>query len=127
MDAHHIRFTCDHWGLYSLASADLWLGDEPHHVIDILLGSMLPPAGSPWYSSHAPFTPMPRRLYVTIDGREAFNREMDFYPAAPTEAFVGVNPIGGSTTGPRFTGRILRIEELSPQLFLEKVGAATVR
>ena len=127
VDGQHVRFICDHWGYFSLTSAEIPLGKGPQHVIELLLGSLLPPTGSPWYDAHAPAKWMARRLYIAIDGREAFNRDMDFFPAAPTEAFVGVNPIGGSTTVPRFAGRILRIENLSPQLFMEKVGPAAAR
>ena len=85
---------------------------------------MFPAAGSPWYAGHAPFAPMARRLYVTIDGREAFNRDAEFHPAAPAEAMVGLDLPAGSTTTPRFGGRIIRIEQLDPRLLLPKIAAA---
>jgi peptidoglycan/LPS O-acetylase OafA/YrhL len=127
VDAQHVRFTCDHWGKYSLASPDILLGPGPQHTIDALLGSLLPAPGSPWSAAQAQFQPLTRRLYVAIDGREAFDREAEFHPAAPAEAFVGINPIGGSTTAPRFTGRILRIERLDPDLLPGKLAPAPGR
>jgi len=126
VDARHIRFTCDHWGFYSLASPDILLGEGPRHVIEVSLGSMLPPAELPWTAAHAALRPLDRRLYVAIDGREALDRDTEFHPAGPTEAFVGFNPLGGSTTVLRFTGRILRIESLDPRRLQEKISAAKV-
>ncbi len=114
VDDRHVRFTCDHWGHYSLASADILLGEGPRHVIELLLGSLLPSAGSPWYDAHAPVKPLARRLYVVIDGREAFDRDTEFYPAAAAEAYVGVNPLGKSTTEApalHHPARILKVEK----------------
>lgn len=115
VDARHLRFTCDHWGRYSLTSAVVPIGEGRQHVIEVLLGSLLPNPDSPWYAAHEKFRPLARRLYVAVDGHEAFNRDTDFYPALPTEAFVGIDPLGGSTTLPRFSGLILQIESLDPR------------
>jgi peptidoglycan/LPS O-acetylase OafA/YrhL len=112
VDAQHIRLTLDHWGFYSLASADLAVTDSGPHTVDVLLGSLLPPAGSPWSAAHPEFAPLGRRLYVAVDGQEAFNREVAFHPAAPGQVLIGLNPLGGSTTAFYFTGRIQRVEPL---------------
>jgi peptidoglycan/LPS O-acetylase OafA/YrhL len=112
VDAGHVRFTLDHWGQYALASPDLQLTAAPEHTIDVFLGSLLPATGSPWRAAHPESAPLARRLRVTLDGQVAFDREMEFHPAAAAEAFVGINPLGGSTTAARFTGRSLIVQSL---------------
>jgi len=124
VDGGHVRFTLDHWGQYVLASADLPLADSAEHVIDVLMGSLLPAAGSAWLRDHRDYAPLGGRLYVAIDGREAFNRDLAFHPAGPAEAFVGLNPAGGSTTGAYFTGRILAVQSVGLRGFLEDHPAA---
>jgi hypothetical protein len=50
-----------------------------------------------------------RKVVVTMDGRTVLTADQPCYPSLPRELYIGENPIGGSTCGERFTGRLLLI------------------
>jgi hypothetical protein len=45
-----------------------------------------------------------------MDGRTVLTADQPCYPSLPRELYIGENPIGGSTCGERFTGRLLLIQ-----------------
>ena len=63
-----------------------------------------------WSAAHAS-----DRVLVQMDGRAVLESHWDCHPSTAEQITVGKNPIGGSTCGPEFTGRILDVERsLSP-------------
>jgi len=51
-----------------------------------------------------------RKVVVTMDGRTVLTADQPYYLSLPRELYLGENPIGGSTCGERFTGRLLLIQ-----------------
>jgi len=49
---------------------------------------------------------------VRVDGRVVLDAPAQFHPARADEVFVGLNPLGGSTCGERFTGEIIRVQRV---------------
>jgi hypothetical protein len=45
-------------------------------------------------------------LRVEIDDREVWREPAELFVVDPVEVAVGVNPIGGTSCGPAFTGQL---------------------
>ncbi len=95
-------FAIDHWGFGEVKSAPVDVNFAEIHVLDIDLGSLhsappgpVSPAGFP-----APYE-------IRVDGTVVLHGTTNFHPSTPDEIYRLMNPIGGSTTGPTFTGQII--------------------
>ncbi|HEX3729665.1 MAG TPA: hypothetical protein VHV47_07660 [Opitutaceae bacterium] len=100
LDRDHLAFGFDHWGAGGPTSAPIRVDGPQPHRLEVSLGSLYAAAaGGPWSV----------RLRVVLDGTTVFNEIAIFHAARPNEIFIGRNPIGGTTCGPAFTGRILRL------------------
>jgi hypothetical protein len=109
LDATHIRFGYDHWGVGGPVSDPIPIPPGPDLELEISLGSLYP-AGDPAWAALDPATLKRLRstVQVRLNGRVVFQQPAAAFPAADDEIYVGRNPIGGSTCGPRFSGRILQ-------------------
>jgi len=117
---HEIEFVIDHWGHFAWTSDPIAVESKTEHRVTIAMGSLLPPVGAPIYTEKPELERWITRLHVTIDGIVAFDRTMEFHPAAPDEVFIGLNAYGGSMLGPRYPRPIqspmpLSVETLSSQ------------
>jgi peptidoglycan/LPS O-acetylase OafA/YrhL len=113
-DEAHVRLTLDQWGAHELVSPILTLTKRTTHTVEVFIGSMLPPAGSPFYTTHPALLPWTHRLVVRFDGQVAFDQTITFVPATTGPADVGYNGIGGSVTGELYPARILAITPWTP-------------
>jgi len=107
LDAKTVRFTIDHWGVGEVKSEPVEVNYDHIHVFEIDLGSMRsPPAGAIAKQGFlAPYE-------VRMDGTVIMQGETLFHPSPADEIYLLLNPIGGSTAAPNFTGRILVKEPL---------------
>jgi hypothetical protein len=83
----------DHWGSGAIESEPIEI--EPSAHLDLLVSA--PPLRRDGSTSG---------LVVRLNGRTLIDAPRDFHPAAEP-ARIGANPIGASTSSPRFSGRIV--------------------
>ncbi len=96
LDAEHIAIGFDHWGTGGPMSPPVAIDRSVAHRVEVQMGSL---------GASDPSTA--RRLSVKIDGGIVLEANCEFHPATTRQAYFGWNPIGGSTTTARFTGRIV--------------------
>jgi hypothetical protein len=110
-----VRFGHDHYGGGAAASTLVTLNRAGPHVVTILMGSLLPPAGDPLYREHPDWLALRRATRVILDGQVVLREAAAEYTDAPSETItVGLNLIGLSTASPVLTARILKLERLTP-------------
>jgi hypothetical protein len=100
-DAGHVVIGFDHWGIGGILGKPVELDYGQTHRIAITFQALYPP-GSELHRSD--------RVRVLLDGKPALEGKYVCHPSAEDQIRVGTNPIGGSTCGPAFTGRILSME-----------------
>lgn len=119
----HYRLSLVHWSAPERCSADLTLDEAHDHVVDVALGSLLPPAAADAGATPS-WAALRRWAYVAIDGRPVFDGPSAFHVATPGEIDLGCNYLGGVTTDPQFRGEIRRITPLPPDEALRAARAA---
>jgi hypothetical protein len=62
----------------------------------------------------APGDTQPRRARIELDGVAVLDVEQDTYDSSPYDVAIGTNPIGGSTCGYAFSGRLLSVKRGPP-------------
>jgi hypothetical protein len=72
---------------------------QPQHI-EISMGSLYPP-GTPQLG---------RRLLVRLNGQVIIDGTSAFHRSSPDQVRIASNPVGGSSCGWEFTGRILSVE-----------------
>ncbi len=90
----------DHWGYGGPVGEPFAI--DPDHVyrLDVRMGSLYPSAEGASPGAGA------RDLEVRLDDKVVLSGPQDFHPAALHDVYFGWNPIGGSTTAPKFSGRL---------------------
>jgi hypothetical protein len=101
IDPTHVLIGFDHWGIGGIMGEPFELDYGQTHRIAISFQALFPP-GSALHESKA--------VRVLIDGKPALVGSYACHPTTADRIMIGANPIGGSTCGPKFTGRILSIE-----------------
>jgi len=103
-----IRLGLDHWGHPGLRSPSVPVDYSVNHVVEIHMGSLLPPAGHMLYAgmSTAQVEQMKRRVKIILDGEVLFDTEQSTHESSPYDVHIGRNAIGGSTCGYEFSGEI---------------------
>ncbi len=101
LDSSHLVFGHDHWGSGAGLSEPVEFKPGVATVIDISCPALLGPGAA-------------EHLEVKMDGRVVFARDVAFHPVMPGQVWVGENPIGMSTSAPRFTGEIVTAERVAP-------------
>ncbi|HTX65491.1 MAG TPA: hypothetical protein VMD31_06950, partial [Opitutaceae bacterium] len=99
LDAHRVQFGFDHWGVGGTVGPPVELKDDGVHRLVLTMGSLY---AAPARGSGA--------VRVTMDGAPVLAGASPCHPARPEQVFIGENPIGGSTCGTEFTGRVLLVE-----------------
>ncbi len=97
LDATHVAIGFDHWGVGGLIGPPFELDYAQPHRVWLTMGSLYPPGSNGDRAT---------RVRVTIDGRVALEGRSPCHPSTAPQIRIGVNPIGGSTCGPTFTGEI---------------------
>jgi len=98
------RFFLDHWGSPGRFSPPVNLPAGRPVVLRIIVPSLRAP--SPWWR---PRHVAQGDLRVEVDGHEVWREPAEFYVVDPVEVAAGVNPIGGTSSGPAFRGEILSV------------------
>lgn len=109
---HQLRFGFDHWRVGGPTSGPVEIDPDRTQELVVSLGSMLPPV-VPGKSDD--YTDLRHRCLVFLNGRRVLRCSSDFYPARPAQIFAAINPIGGSTAGPKFSGVIIHAESVRPE------------
>jgi hypothetical protein len=101
VDPSHVMIGYDHWGVGGLVGNPIAVDYGQTHRIAISFASLYP-QGSPLNDSKA--------VRVFVDGQPALVGKFASHPSPADRIKIGANPIGGSTCGPTFSGRILSVE-----------------
>jgi hypothetical protein len=115
---HTVEVGLDHWGSGGPSSGAITADYKVPHVFDISMGSLMPPADSGVYRAHPEWLPLTHRIIVKMDGRTVLNADRFFFPSDPSEATIGANLIGGSTTNPNISAVISAVEPLDAGSFI---------
>ena len=114
-----IRVAFDHWSHGGPSSENLEIDYAQPLVVTLSTGALFPPvSGSESDATRA----VRDLLFVQVNHRVIFAQKAQTYPASPNSISFGCNFIGGSTTRPAFTGRILKIETVSPEEILAAIA-----
>jgi hypothetical protein len=95
-----VQIGYDHWGHRPLLSKPIAVDFAIAHQFDVSIGSLYPNA----YDRH--------EVRICIDGADIMTSRGDPFDASPFEVSIGRNPIGGSSCGYEFTGKILRMNRV---------------
>ena len=99
LDDRHVAFGFDHWGVGGIMSKPVEIDFRQAYQLTVKMGSLAP--------APVPGKPALGKLEVTLDGAVVLAGEFEFHPARVEQVYFGANVIGGSTAGPKFSGRIV--------------------
>jgi hypothetical protein len=108
-DPDHVRFGIDHWGIGGVVGSPVEIRYGQSYRLRVSSATFLPPRGSPDWGGVS-LAEQDRELSaitVGLDGAVVAVGPWRGYPSAAENISFGMNPIGGSTCGPTFSGRIL--------------------
>lgn len=108
VDDQHITIGIDHWGYGGHRTIWLPIDYSVNHTVEILMGSLLPPAGHvDWgTATDEQIQAAKTRVRLVLDREVVLDTEQATYDSSPYDVFVGRNAIGGSTCNYAFTGEI---------------------
>jgi hypothetical protein len=111
IDLQHVRIGFDHWGVGGFLSPPVLIDYNAVHHLRISMGSLSPRDSDPGLRGlpQADIDALKSRVAITIDNRIVLDVAAESYETPPASVTVGRNQIGGSTTGPAFTGQILHL------------------
>ncbi|MDD2762716.1 MAG: hypothetical protein PHE83_01945 [Opitutaceae bacterium] len=112
-DATHVQIGFDHWKVGGPLSEPIPVLPGLDLEVEISLGPLYPPDDPAWQTTdQAVLERLRSTLQVRVDGRVVLQQAVKAYPAGADQVYIGKNPIGGSTCGAEFTGRIVRVEHI---------------
>ena len=103
LDGTHVGLGFDHWGVGGFSGPPVKVDFNQSHRLEITIGFLYPAGVS---AARAVL------VRVKLDGQVVLDGTSPCHPSDPGAIQVGRNPIGGSTCGPIFTGRILSLRHL---------------
>jgi hypothetical protein len=106
VDDGHAVFGFDHWGIGGLVGKPVALRFDQTHRLIVSFASLFPP-GTPENKSDS--------ISILLDGKPVLSGHFACHPSKADQVRIGRNPIGGSTCGPVFNGRILSIKRILQQ------------
>ncbi len=106
----HMHLGMDHWGGAYLSSVPISVAPGSEHELTIAMGALMPPADAPLYAQRPDLAALRQVVRVDFDGRPVVTGVRQPFATRPGQITYGINLAGGSTSGPCFTGRILRME-----------------
>jgi hypothetical protein len=98
LDASHIALGADHWGSAGTLSEPIAIDYELPHRFTVNMDCL------DVDNAHNPSNPKPTT--VDIDGTRALTFPTASYPCSRSEIYLAANPLGGSSCGTQFTGKI---------------------
>lgn len=113
-DARHFRFGCDRWDSGPLLSDPVELDPHAPHLLEIWMGTLLPPKGDLRFSGLPAYEldRLKNLVRVNLDGREVFQTRLALAEADPHTVEIGNNSVGMPGSGGRFGGSIMDIRRL---------------
>lgn len=103
LSAGRVRIGFDHWGSAPLVSAPVAVEPGSSHRLVVSLGARLS-------ATHT----VPGRLRVWLDDQMVFDHPLDLFPAEPGLVWFGENPIGLSTSRPKYDGELGLVPVTAP-------------
>lgn len=118
VDTDHIRIGFDHWFKGGPLSPPIKIDFTQEHLLEISLGSLFPAREDVVFAhvSAAGLTSVKDRLLVHLDGQLVIDTAAGSYETGPDTVTVGRNTIFGTLCGPEFTGEIISIERVWPDI-----------
>jgi hypothetical protein len=109
-DERHVRLGVDVWGLGSAISDPVEVDYLATHMIEVSEAPLYP-EGHPALQNLPDYERqrLQREFQVRIDGATVLDLDLEQWPSRLRDIVVGRNPIGGSTAGVAFTGRIIDV------------------
>jgi hypothetical protein len=104
IDQRHLRFGFDHWGIGGINGLPIEVDYGQSHRLELTMGSLYPP--------DAPAA-LRTLVRVRLDGVTVLEGNSPCHPATSDQIRLLTNPIGGSTCGPVFNGRVVSVERLA--------------
>jgi hypothetical protein len=102
LDNDHVKFGFDHWGSPSTLSKVVAVDFSKPHALVIRMGSLQKDPSNQ------------DMILITLDGKDVLVANKKAFASAAGEVQIGLNSIGGSSCGERFTGKILAAARTAP-------------
>ena len=102
LEGGRLIFGFDHWGVGGLVGKPVTLDLKKSYRLRITMGSL--------YPAGAEVGAWRTRIEVKLDDAVVLEGTYACHPSTRVQVRIGENPIGGSTCGPSFSGRILKLE-----------------
>lgn len=117
-DAGHIRLGFDHWFKGGPRTKPIAVDFSRGHDLDISIGSLFPSSEDIVFADIGPaeVAGVKNRILIKLDGVAVIDSEGTCYDSSPEQVTVGQNTISGTSCGPKFTGEIISIERVWPDL-----------
>ena len=110
IDASHVSFGFDHWGTPGLTGPPVEIDYSQKHRLALTMDALYPGGAAP-----SPYSGVVR---VVLDGATVLDGNSSCFPTHLYEIRIGKNPLGSSTSGAAFTGRILSVVRKPPSQLL---------
>lgn len=104
LDASHVSFGFDHWGVGGLTGTPVEIDFTQTHRLELTMGSLYAPEVT---------GPLRTLVRVRLDGKVVLEGNSPCHPTTLEQISLLANPIGGSTTGPAFNGRMIAMERMA--------------
>jgi hypothetical protein len=117
-DNDHIRLGFDHWIKGGPLSPPIRIDFEKEHELEISMGSLFPHAEDIVFADEplAVVEALKNNVVVKLNGETIIDTAAECYESPPGQVKVGYNLINGTSSNPEFTGKILSIERIWPEL-----------
>lgn len=114
VDNDHVLFGFDHWGIGGFVSKPVKLEYGRTYRLEMTMGSLYPPED---FDAGKLPAKLKELVLIKLDDDIVLQGQSPCHPTRPDEIRVGVNRIGGSTTGWDFFGKILGLERPAQPAF----------
>jgi hypothetical protein len=113
-----IRIGFDHWFFGGPLSQPIAIDFDAEHELEISTGALFPPAEEIVFADMPvdAVASMKEMVSVRLDGELILEFPATAYESDPDLVTPGLNTISGTTSGPRFTGEILSVERIWPDI-----------
>ncbi len=117
-DNGHIRIGFDHWFAGGPVSGPIPVDYDALHELEISMGSLFPALDDLTFLGFSPqrADELKHTISVKLNGVSVVNYVGKCYESSPEQVSVGTNRIGGTSSGPDFTGEIICVERVWPAL-----------
>lgn len=100
VDNGRVVFGFDHWGIGGMTSQPVPIDYGRPHRLELTMGSLYAGGGS---------GALRTLVRIRLDGKTVMEGQSPCHPSAAAKIRLGKNPIGGSTCGPVFNGKIISV------------------